>query len=99
MTTKVKCSLCQLTEDTHRELEAANRVAHRFTTEDGFMGEQLQVVQPPKSAQAKKLLAIPDPALRSLLIAKGVITYDELAAKEEEILGRQRVPESPQASE
>lgn len=79
------CAICEVAEEDHVG------AAHKFS-EDG----ELVMVEPKASKPGpKNLVAIPDPALRALLLEKGIITYEELAAKEVEILGRQRVPERP----
>jgi hypothetical protein len=85
------CGICSIEQAEHLALEADGSMKHRFTSD----GELIPVVREPKKAEPKRLVAIPDPALRALLLEKGIITYEELAAKEVEIHGRPRLPEAP----
>ena len=83
--TEQLCGLCEQPEGLHEH------AAHKFSPSGEFIAREPG--QKPSRPQA--FLAVPDPALRALLIEKGLINYDELAAKEVEILGRHRVPERP----
>ncbi len=79
------CGICEQPEELHVG------TAHKFSVD----GQLIAVTPTQKQPQPKSLIAIPDPALRAILLEKGIITYEELAAKEVEILGRQRVPTTP----
>jgi len=84
------CGVCSLSEADHLTLQSQGKIRHKFSLDGQLIP---MVTEQPKP---KNLVAIPDPALRALLLEKGIITYEELASKEVEILGRQRVPTTPQ---
>lgn len=78
-----KCAICLIPEELH------NGMAHKFSED----GDLIPVATEPE--KKPRMMAVPDPALRALLIEKGIISYEELAAMEVRLLGRQSVPERP----
>lgn len=84
------CSLCGVQERPHRAAEAEGEVNHKFSP----TGQLVQIDRraahtPPRT------ISTADAALRLALIDKGILSYDDLAAAEVRLYGRERVPERP----
>ena len=71
MTEKTHCSICGVLRSEHTELEKSGDRKHRFSEND-----ELRMVNPP--SQPKPRTNSVDLALRTILLARGLITRDDL---------------------
>lgn len=76
------CGLCSLDKETHKMFERNGKVHHKFSVE----GKLKRIKEEDKVKAGKPAQVISgDPALRLLLIEKGIITDDDLARVNEEL--------------
>ena len=104
MTEHGLCGICENgPKDVHDRAEEEGLIHHQWSptgqlipSDPKAIRERVAVRQEGnKGGTVQRVISVPDVVLRSLLIEKGIITFDELQLKEAEFRDRLRVPASP----
>lgn len=71
-----RCGICTMDSATHKVAEESGNVNHGFSATGKLIPPNKNE---PKAAPVRTIIAVPDLALRALLVRKGVITSEDLA--------------------